>query len=178
MQYHDECWARAVHDDKELFELFSLETQVAGLSWITVLKKKNEYQKAFFDFDLDKTAALSYDDAKMICKKYKVIKSLPKIRAIIHNAKMFLHVKDEFGSIDNYFWSKINYKPIKVKVTCKQDTPSRSKLSESISKDLKKRGFKYIGAVTIYAFMCASGMVCQHEQRCYLKESCENTGLL
>ncbi len=157
-----------MHDDRELFELFSLETQVAGLSWLTVLKKQREYKKAFFDFDLDKTAMLNPSDAIRICKIYNVIKSVPKINAIIHNAKMFLHVKKEFGSIDNYFWSKTRYKQIKVAVTKKQDTPSLSPLSEAISKDLKRRGFKYVGAVTVYAFMCASGMVNQHEHRCYL----------
>lgn len=84
---------------------------------------------------------------------------------------MFLDIKEEFGSIDNYFWSKINYKPIEVKVTNRQDTPSSSLLSEAISRDLKQRGFKYVGAVTIYAFMCACGMIRQHEQSCYLNQS-------
>jgi len=159
-----------MHDDKELFELFSLETQVAGLSWLTVLKKQQGYKKAFFDFDIDRVAKLNYDDAIRICKIYNVIKSVPKINAIIHNAKIFLHVRKEFGSIDNYFWSKMGYKQIKVTVTKKQDTPSLSPLSEAISKDLKQRGFKYVGAVTVYAFMCASGMVNQHEQGCYLNQ--------
>jgi len=165
--YHDKEWGKPLHDDKALFELFSLETQAAGLSWLTVLKKREAYRKVFCNFDLQSVANLTSKDELVILESGLVIKNLPKIKAIINNAKLFLHVKEEFGSIDNFLWSYVNHKPI---VNCLEnckDGATTSSISDQLTKDLKKRGFKFIGSVTIYAFMQACGMINEHEKFCW-----------
>ena len=168
--YHDNEWGKPLHVEQALFELFSLETQSAGLSWLTVLKKREGYREVFYNFDLQKVASFSEADIERIMQSEKVIKSPPKIKAIIENAKGFLQIVDEFGSIDNYFWSKVGNKPIKNNVTDYKHAQTTSKISDEITKDLKKRDFKFIGSVTIYAFMQACGMVDDHENGCFCKD--------
>lgn len=168
--YHDKEWGKPLHVDKDLFELFSLETQAAGLSWLTVLKKREGYRKAFGNFDLEYVASLTCKDEERICQSGLVIKSLPKIKAIINNAKLFLHVKEEFSSIDNYFWSYVNHKPIRNKIANYKDADTTSHISDKLTKDLKKRGFKFVGSVTIYAFMQACGMINEHEKNCWCSQ--------
>lgn len=168
--YHDNEWGKPSHGEQALFELFSLETQSAGLSWLTVLKKREGYREVFYNFDLQKVASFSEADIERIMQSEKVIKSVPKIKAIIENAKGFLQIVAEFGSIDNYFWSKVGKKPIKNDVTDYKYAQTTSSISDEISKDLKKRGFKFIGSLTMYAFMQACGMVDDHENRCFCKD--------
>ena len=168
--YHDNEWGKLLHGEQALFELFSLETQSAGLSWLTVLKKREGYREVFYNFDLQKIASFSEADIERIMQSNKVIKSRPKIKAIIENAKGFLQIVDEFGSIDSYFWSKVGNKPIKNDVVDYKHAQTTSKISDEITKDLKKRGFKFIGSVTIYAFMQACGMVDDHENGCFCKD--------
>lgn len=167
--YHDNEWGMPLHDEAALFELFCLETQVAGLSWLTVLKKRDGYRKAFEGFDIERVA--SYDDEKIesILASGLVIRSRPKLKAIVSNAALFLKIRKEFGSLDNYFWGKINHEPITNSIQNYKNAPTTSSISDEISKELKKRGFKFVGSVTVYAFMQACGMVNDHEDGCFLK---------
>lgn len=144
---------------------FSLETQAAGLSWLTVLKKRDGYKEAFENFDIKKVASFDKEKEKAILQ-YDVIKYPKKIAAIIHNAKEFLKIIDEFGSLDKFFWSYVNFTPIKNEILNYKTAPTTSKISDTLTKDLKQRGFKFIGSVTIYAFMQASGMINDHEISC------------
>lgn len=164
--YHDEEWGKPLYDDKALFELFSLETQSAGLSWLTVLKKRDGYRETFDGFDLQKVASYTSMDVDRIMKSGLVIKSRPKIEAIIANAKGFLDIVKEFGSIDSYFWGKVDGVQIVNSVPHYKDAMTTSNISDEITFDLKKRGFKFIGSTTIYAFMQACGMVDDHENGC------------
>jgi DNA-3-methyladenine glycosylase I len=166
--YHDKEWGKPLHDDRALFELFSLETQAAGLSWLTILKKRQSYKEVFADFDLTKVASFTCKDIESIMQA-DIIKNRKKIEALIHNAKLFVKIKKEFGSIDKYFWSFVDFQPIVNDVVdCKQ-APTTSPISDALTKDLKKRGFKFVGSVTIYAFMQACGMVNDHENGCDFK---------
>ncbi len=167
--YHDEEWGRPLHDERALFELFSLETQSAGLSWLTVLKKREGYKAVFDNFDLKTVAAYGEKEIDRIIESGLVIRSRPKIRAIIDNAKGFLEIVKEYGSIDNYFWGKVGGKPIVNDVADYKRTMTTSELSDEVTKELKKRGFKFIGSTTIYAFMQACGMVDDHENDCFCK---------
>ncbi len=167
--YHDEEWGKPLYDDRALFELFSLETQAAGLSWLTVLKKRDGYKEAFDNFDLKKVANYSSADIDRVIQSGLVIKSRPKIEAIVANAKIFLDITREHGSISNYFWGKVDNKPIINDITHYTTAPCTSNISDAIAKELKKRGFKFIGSTTIYAFMQACGMVDDHEDSCFCK---------
>ncbi len=176
VKYHNEEWGKPIHDDNALFELFSLETQSAGLSWLTVLKKRDGYRKVFDGFELEKVANISQNDVENILSSGLVIKSKPKIEAIIHNAKLFLELQKEYGSIDNYFWSKVGYKTIINDIEDYKMAPTKSEISDVITKELKKRGFKFIGSVTIYAFIQACGMVDDHENGCWCKAMVKKQG--
>ena len=165
--YHDKEWGKPLHVDRDLFELFSLETQAAGLSWLTILKKRDTYREAFLEFELESVAKFTDEDITYIIENYDVIRNRKKIEAIINNAKCFLHVKKEFGSIDKFFWSYVDFKAIKNHVKNYQEAPTTSILSDKLTKDLKKRGFKFVGSITIYSFMQACGMINDHEQECF-----------
>ena len=167
--YHDEEWGKPLHDDRALFELFSLETQSAGLSWLTILKKREGYRNAFARFVLEKVAHLSEMDVERILSEGAVIKSRPKIEAIIANAKLFKIIVQEFGSIDAYFWAYVNSTTIVNNVPDYKTAACTSLISDELTKDLKKRGFKFVGSTTIYAFMQACGMVNDHENSCGCK---------
>ncbi len=167
--YHDEEWGLALHDDRKLFELFSLETQSAGLSWLTILKKREGYREAFEGFDLHKVAHYGEADIDRILNSGRVVKSRPKIEAIIGNAQRFLEIQREFGSIDNYFWGKVGGTVIVNDIPDYKEAACTSEISDTITKELKKRGFKFIGSTTIYAFMQACGMVNDHENGCICK---------
>jgi DNA-3-methyladenine glycosylase I len=168
--YHDKEWGKPLHDERALFELFSLETQSAGLSWLTVLKKREGYREVFDNFDINKVAHYTQEDVQRILQSGKVIKSIPKIEAIINNAKLFLEIIKEFGSIDNYFWKNVDFMPIVNDIQEYKNGPTTSTLSDSITKELKRRGFKFIGSTTIYAFLQASGVVNDHENGCHCKK--------
>lgn len=167
--YHDEEWGKPLHNDQALFELFSLETQSAGLSWLTILKKREGYRNAFAHFMLEKVARMGEMDVERILQEGEVIKSRPKIEAIIHNAKLFEAIKKEFGSLDNYFWRYVDSKTIMNDIPDYKTAPCTSSISDALTKDLKKRGFKFVGSTTLYAFMQACGMVNDHENSCGCK---------
>ncbi len=173
INYHNQEWGKAIHDDNKLFELFSLETQASGLSWLTILKRRENYRKAFENFDLNKVVLYNQDDINRIFINEMVIKSRPKIEAIVNNAKLFLKIKEEFGSIDNYFWSKVNYKTVINNVEDYKNGFTKSELSDQIAKDLKKRGFKFVGSISVYAFLQACGIINDHENSC----SCKNNNI-
>ncbi|MCR1811462.1 DNA-3-methyladenine glycosylase I [Sulfurospirillum sp. hDNRA2] len=167
--YHDEEWGKALHDERALFELFCLETQSAGLSWLMVLKKRDGYRKAFANFDLESVASFGEEEIASILQTGEVIKSRPKIEAIIANARLFQRIILEHGSIDAYFWNYVGGKPIVNDVADYKHAACTSAISDTITKDLKKRGFKFVGSTTIYAFMQACGMVNDHENNCRYK---------
>lgn len=169
--YHDEEWGTPLHDDHALFELFSLETQSAGLSWLTILKKRQGYREAFEGFDLERVASYSEDDIVRILESGLVVKSRPKVEAIISNARGFVEIKKEYGSLDAYFWGKVGGKPIINEVANYKEAVCTSDISDTMTKELKKRGFKFIGSTTIYAFMQACGMVDDHENNCWCKST-------
>jgi DNA-3-methyladenine glycosylase I len=169
VSYHDEEWGKPLHGEQKLFELFSLETQSAGLSWLTILKKRQGYREVFNNFDLEKVTSYGEADIDRILESGLVIKHRAKIESIIQNAKGFLQIIKEFGSIDNYFWSRVDGKTIINDVDEYKNAMTTSKISDEITKDLKKRGFKFVGSVTIYAFMQACGMVNDHANSCFCK---------
>mgnify|MGYP003395690010 FL=1 len=169
LDYHNNEWGKPLHNDNALFELFSLETQSSGLSWLTVLKKRDGYRKAFKNFSLETVASYTQEDINRIFESGLIIKSRPKIEAIINNAKLFLEIKKEFASLDNYFWSKVNHKTIINDVLDYKMACTKSEISDLLTKDLKKRGFKFVGSVTIYAFLQACGIVNDHENNCWCK---------
>ena len=169
LDYHNNEWGKPLHNDNALFELFSLETQSSGLSWLTVLKKRDGYRKAFKNFSLETVASYTQEDINRIFESGLIIKSRPKIEAIINNAKLFLEIKKEFASLDNYFWSKVNHKTIMNDVLDYKRDCTKSEISDLLTKDLKKRGFKFVGSVTIYAFLQACGIVNDHENNCWCK---------
>ncbi|TKG97082.1 DNA-3-methyladenine glycosylase I [Puteibacter caeruleilacunae] len=167
IKYHDEEWGVPVHDDQTLFEFLILEGAQAGLSWITVLKKRENYRKAYDGFDPAVVAL--YDEAKVeeLLQNAGIIRNKLKIRASINNAQRFLEVQKEFGSFDKYIWGFVDFKPIVNHWTTMDEIPAKTPLSDEISKDLKKRGFKFIGSTIIYAHMQATGMVNDHVTSCF-----------
>jgi DNA-3-methyladenine glycosylase I len=161
--YHDQEWGVPVHDDRLLFEMLNLEGAQAGLSWLTILKKRDNYRKAFDNFDATKIAA--YDEAKRaeLLSNEGIIRNRLKVNAFIENAKAFLEVKDELGSFDNYIWQFVDNEPRVGGV----NRDSVTEASKALSKDMKKRGFRFVGPTTVLAFMQAVGMVNDHEPECY-----------
>lgn len=166
-RYHDKEWGVPVKDDGILFEFLILETFQAGLSWITILRKRENFRKAFDDFDYKIIA--KYDEAKItaLLQDVGIIRNKLKVRAAITNAQAFLEVQKEFGSFSTYFWSFVDGKPIKNEVKNYKDAPANTAISDVISKDLKKRGFKFVGSTVIYAHMQATGLVNDHEIDCF-----------
>ncbi|MBW3019697.1 DNA-3-methyladenine glycosylase I [Candidatus Woesearchaeota archaeon] len=166
-KYHDEEWGVPVHDDRLLFEMLILEGAQAGLSWSTVLKKRNNYKKAFDNFDVKKI--IKYDENKIqeLINNEGIIRNKLKIRSTIQNAKAFIEIQKEFGSFDKYIWSFTNNKQIKNKFKSYKEIPPKNDLSDKISKDLKKRGMNFVGSTIIYAFLQAVGIVDDHEIECF-----------
>lgn len=166
--YHDNEWGQPVHDDGKLFEMLILETMQAGLSWITVLKKREAYRKAFDGFDPYKIAL--YDDKKFyqLMQNKGIIRNRLKINSVINNARVFLEIKDKYGSFDKLIWDYVDYTPIVGHWEKIEDVPATTSLSDKISKDLKNMGFKFVGSTTIYAFMQAIGMVNDHLTKCFV----------
>ncbi len=167
IKYHDEEWGQPIHNDKILFEMLILEGAQAGLSWEIILKKRENYQKAFDNFDLQKIA--KYDDEKQneLLQNKGIIRNKLKIKSAIQNAKVFLKIQKEFGSFDRYIWNFVNYKPIQNKFKLFSDLPANTKLSDKISIDLKKKGMNFVGSTIIYAYMQSIGMVNEHEIFCF-----------
>ncbi|REE27769.1 DNA-3-methyladenine glycosylase I [Winogradskyella pacifica] len=165
--YHDEEWGVPVYDDARLFEFLILETFQAGLSWITVLKKRENFRKAFDNFDYKKI--VNYDASKVedLLQDAGIIRNKLKVNATISNAQAFMKIQEEFGSFSKYIWNFVDGTPIKNKVKIYKEAPANTPLSDTISKDLKKRGFKFVGSTVIYAQMQATGMVNDHEVSCF-----------
>ena len=166
-KYHDEEWGVPIHDDKVHFEFLILESAQAGLSWSTVLKKREGYRKAFADFDVKKVA--QYDEAKIqeLLQNDQIIRNQLKIRATVNNAQRFMEVQEEFGSFSKYIWSFVNHKTIDGKYEKMSDVPATTAESDTLSKDLKKRGFKFVGSTVMYAHMQATGLVNDHTTDCF-----------
>lgn len=165
--YHDEEWGVPVHDDRKLFEFLILEGAQAGLSWITILRKRENYRKAFDDFNPEKI--VRYDEAKIaeLMANEGIIRNRRKIEAAITNAAAFLKVQKEFGSFDAYIWQFVGGKPIRNVWNSIKDVPATSPESDAMSKDMKKRGFKFVGSTICYAHMQATGMVNDHIAGCF-----------
>ncbi|MGB5274453.1 MAG: DNA-3-methyladenine glycosylase I [Flavobacteriaceae bacterium] len=165
--YHDLEWGVPVKDDATLFEFLILETFQAGLSWITILRKRENFRKAFDRFDYRKIAR--YDQAKVdaLLQNSGIIRNRLKIKATISNAREFMKVQDEFGSFSRYIWDFVNDRPIKNSVENYKLAPTTTAVSDMLSKDLKKRGFKFVGSTVVYAHMQATGMVNDHEIHCF-----------
>ena len=166
-EYHDKEWGVPVRDDQKLFEFLVLESAQAGMSWITILRKRENYRIAFADFDPAKVAKFNEKKIASLLKNEGIIRNEAKIRAAGNNAKRFLEVQKEFGSFSNYIWAFVNYKPVDNKQDGKKRIPATTKISEDLAKDLKKRGFKFLGATTVYAHMQATGMVNDHLVTCF-----------
>lgn len=165
--YHDTEWGVPVHDERMLFEFLTLETFQAGLSWITVLRKRDNFRKAFDNFDYKKIAKYSEDKIQALMQDAGIIRNQLKIRAAVNNAQAFMKVQEEFGSFDKYIWGFVGGKPIVNKPKTLRDIPATSPISDALSKDLKKRGFKFMGSTVVYAHMQATGMVNDHVVDCF-----------
>ena len=166
-EYHDKEWGVPVHDDRKLFEMIILEGAQAGLSWLTVLKKRNNYKKAFDNFDAKKIAKYDAKKVKELLNNEGIIRNKLKVNYTIQNAKVFLEIQKEFGSFNKYIWGFVNNKPIQNKFKSMKEIPPKTEVSDEISKDLKKRGMNFVGSTIIYAFMQAVGMVNDHEVTCF-----------
>ncbi|MGN0031511.1 MAG: DNA-3-methyladenine glycosylase I [Candidatus Gastranaerophilaceae bacterium] len=164
IKYHDEEWGVPKYDDRELFELLILEGFQAGLSWITVLKKREAFRVAFDNFDVEKVAAYDDDKVEKLLKNESIIRSRAKIKAAILNAKIFIEIQKEFGSFSNYIWGFTENKIIK---NTTGEVIVSSQLSDTISKDLKKRGMKYVGTIIVYSYLQAIGVVDDHDKECF-----------
>ena len=165
--YHDTEWGVPVKDDDTLFEFLILETFQAGLSWITILRKRENFRKAFDNFDYKKIATYNQKKVDSLLEDAGIIRNKLKVNATITNAKAFMDVQKEFGSFSNYIWGFVDGKPIKNALTNYKLAPPKTELSDAISKDLKKRGFKFVGSTVIYAHIQATGMVNDHEVNCF-----------
>jgi DNA-3-methyladenine glycosylase I len=166
-KYHDEEWGVPIFDDNKIFEYLTLESAQAGLSWLTILRKRQNYRQAYDNFNVKKVA--KYDDKKIaqLMQNEGIVRYLPKIEASINNAKKFIEIQQEFGSFSNFQWSFVNHKTIQNNFEILQNLPSESEISKKFHKELKSRGFKFLGPVTCYAHMQACGMVNDHLTTCF-----------
>lgn len=164
--YHDNEWCVPSYDDRYIFEMLTLEGAQAGLSWSTVLAKREEYKKAFHDFDLAYCAGLTDDELESIRGKYNVIKNLLKLKSVRSNALAIIKIQEEFGGFSDYLWRYVDSNPVINSWETEENMPAKTALSEQISKDLKRRNFKFVGAVIIYSFMQAIGIVDDHVRTC------------
>lgn len=174
VEYHDKEWGVPVHDDKKHFEFLLLESAQAGLNWLTILKKRENYRMAYDNFDVQKIS--EYDEAKYnsLLNNKGIIRNKMKIKASINNAKCFIKIQNEFGSFDEYIWRFSEYKPV---VNCwhsESQVPATSGLSDQISSDLKKRGFKFLGSTIVYAHLQATGIINDHTTSCFRYDEIKN----
>lgn len=171
--YHDNEWGVPLHDDQLLFEVLSLQGAQAGLSWHTILEKRDNYREAFDYFDY--TKIVNHDSKKIekLLQNERIIRNKLKIESVINNAKKYLEIKQEFGSFNNYIWEFVNFHPIHNTWNSLEQIPGKTELSSKISKDLKRRGFKFVGPTIMYAFMQATGMINDHVISCFRYEECK-----
>ena len=173
-QYHDHEWGVPVHDENRLFEFLILEGAQAGLSWLTILKKRENYRRAYDHFDVSKVAGYKDRKVRELLNDPGIVRNKLKISASIVNAKEVMRIRKEFGSFDRYLWGFVGGKPMINKRKKMSDIPSRTPESDAMSKDLKKRGFKFVGSTICYAFMQAVGMVNDHEVSCFRYTTTKN----
>ncbi len=167
IEYHDTEWGVPLHDEQRLFEFLILEGMQAGLSWNTILNKRENFRRAFAEFDVEKVARFGKRELNRLLKDAGIIRNRLKIEAAINNARRFIEVQQEFGSFDGYIWGFVDGKPIKNGFKSLKEIPARTPLSDAISKDLIKRGFKFVGSTIVYAHMQATGMVNDHTIDCF-----------
>jgi DNA-3-methyladenine glycosylase I len=167
VRYHDEEWGRPVHDDRLLFEMLTLEGAQAGLSWVTILRKRAHYQKAFANFDPLRVARFDARKRAALMRDAGIVRNRLKIDSTVSNARAFLAVQREMGSFDRYLWSFVGGRPLLNRPRGRGDVPARTELSDKISKDLKRRGFRFVGTTIVYAFLQAVGVVNDHSRRCF-----------
>ncbi|MCA0131520.1 DNA-3-methyladenine glycosylase I [Winogradskyella alexanderae] len=165
--YHDEEWGVPLYEDDKLFEFLILETFQAGLSWITILRKRENFRKAFDNFDYKKIAHYNQSKIDELLQDAGLIRNKLKVKATVTNAQAFIKIQEEFGTFSSYIWQFVDGKPIKNKLIDYKKAPANTALSDTISKDLKKRGFKFVGTTVVYAHMQATGMVNDHEVSCF-----------
>ncbi|MCG8573506.1 MAG: DNA-3-methyladenine glycosylase I [Flavobacteriales bacterium] len=170
IEYHDTEWGVPLHDEQQLYEFLTLETFQAGLSWITILRKRENFREAFDQFDYKKVAAYGEEKVQELLQNEGIVRNKLKVRAAISNAQAFIKVQEEFGSFNSYIWSFTGGKPIQNTFKKREEVPAKTPLSDKISKDLKKRGFKFVGSTVIYAHMQATGMVNDHMVGCFRYE--------
>jgi DNA-3-methyladenine glycosylase I len=170
--YHDEEWGVPVHDDRKQFEFLTLESAQAGLSWLVVLRKREAYRRAFAEFDPEKVARFTEKRIEKLLADPGIIRNRLKIAAAITNARHFLEVQKEFDTFDQYMWSFVGGRPIQNRLENRKQLPATSKESDALSKDLKKRGFKFVGSTIVYAHMQAVGMVNDHVVTCFRHKAC------
>ena len=177
IEYHDKEWGKPVHDDRLLFEFLILESFQAGLSWLTVLKKRENFRKAFSNFEAEKVAKFTPAKVEKLMQDAGIIRNRLKIEAAINNAKLYLKIQKEFGSFDKYIWSFVNGKTVVNKFKSLKDYPAKTALSDAMSEDMGKRGFKFRGSTICYAFMQAVGMVNDHTVDCFCKTLASAKGI-
>jgi DNA-3-methyladenine glycosylase I len=170
IEYHDTEWGVPVHDDRQIFEFLTLEAAQAGLSWYTVLRKREAYKKAFAGFDPQRVAKYGDRQLQSLLKNPGIIRNQQKIVAAVNNARRFLEVQEQFGSFDSYIWRFVDGKPIVHRLKRLKDYPATSAESDALSKDLKQRGFKFVGSTICYAHMQATGMINDHALDCFRRQ--------
>jgi DNA-3-methyladenine glycosylase I len=166
-EYHDKEWGKPVYDDQTLFEFLILETMQAGLSWITILRKRDNYRAALDGFDAQKIAAYDQQKVEELLLNPGIIRHKLKVKSIVSNARLFLQIQKEQGSFSHFIWKYVNHEPIKNAVTDYRQSPANTTISDRMAADFKKLGFKFVGSTTMYAFMQATGMVNDHEITCH-----------
>ena len=171
-KYHDEEWGVPVHDDRKHFEFLLLESAQAGLSWLTILRKRENYRLAYDNFDPEKVAKYGEQKINELLANPGIIRNRRKIESSIINANKFLEIQREFGSFDNYIWKFVNGKPVVNSFQTLAEIPATSALSDEVSKDLKRRGFHFLGSVTVYAHLQATGIINDHIDSCFRKQEC------
>ncbi len=167
VDYHDAEWGRPVHDDRKLFEMLVLEGMQAGLSWLTVLKKREAFRQAFDGFDPEKVALYGEDKIRELLANEAIIRNRLKVRAAVTNAKAFLMIQQEYGSFDAFLWAYVDGRPVVNSWERPEEVPAKTPLSDQISRDLKKRGFRFVGSTIIYSFLQAVGVVNDHLMNCF-----------
>lgn len=171
VKYHDEEWGVPVFDDKKMFEFIVLESAQAGLSWYTILKRRDGYKRAFADFEVEKVAKFDQEKIELLMQDASIIRNRAKITAAVGNAKAFMEIQQQFGSFCNYLWAYVDHKPIINDMAALADYPATTALSDKISKDLKQRGFAFFGSTICYAHLQACGLVNDHSRQCFLHHS-------
>lgn len=167
VDYHDNEWGVPVYDDQKLFEFIILEGAQAGLSWITILKRREDYRKAFYNFDVEKVAQMTEKDMQHLLTHSNIIRNRLKVRSSVGNAKAFLKIQEEFGSFSNYQWCFVDGEPIQNNWKSIKNVPAKTEAAEEFSRDLKRRGFSFVGPTIMYAHMQAVGMVNDHTSDCF-----------